>query len=288
MKSIRFYLFLCWLLFSIHGNCFSNVFIEDNTLYLSKIDNSYLKLDIIKSSDDDILNVEINNTNNRIDIYSSNSSNSSYYVFSIKYDDSKKSFIQDRIEYVVPCSYCNDLRTEYCSMYQSKDISLIDFSEVNDRNFVCYFTYEGETKGIEFNTLDKLVKAFDSNRQYMKSFSCHDFIKNMNRFSFKEKDNFDEYKKILNLLEEENEYSLLSCISSYFDNKKGIVRSKNFLYANPSITSKTKSYLVSGDIVSILDEKNISGRKWYFINYKGKKDINMWIKAEAVDFSEKE
>ncbi len=45
-----------------------------------------------------------------------------------------------------------------------------------------------------------------------------------------------------------------------------------------------KIYLVKGDKVIILKEqKGNKGRKWYFINYKGKKDINMWIKAESVD-----
>ena len=42
-------------------------------------------------------------------------------------------------------------------------------------------------------------------------------------------------------------------------------------------------YLVKGDKVTLLDEKtDESGQKWYFINYKGKKELNMWIKAEAV------
>lgn len=45
-------------------------------------------------------------------------------------------------------------------------------------------------------------------------------------------------------------------------------------------------YLVRNDSILILDkfldENNI---KWYLINYKGKKDINMWIKADAVDLN---
>ena len=45
-------------------------------------------------------------------------------------------------------------------------------------------------------------------------------------------------------------------------------------------------YLIKGDRISILDEKiDEHGEKWYFINYKGKKEINMWIKADSVDLN---
>jgi len=61
-----------------------------------------------------------------------------------------------------------------------------------------------------------------------------------------------------------------------------ITTHKAHLYRSPNI--KTKMYLIKGDKVTILDEKtDASGQKWYFINYKGKKELNMWIKAEAVD-----
>ncbi len=47
-------------------------------------------------------------------------------------------------------------------------------------------------------------------------------------------------------------------------------------------------YLIKGDKVTLLDKKtDDSGQRWYFINYKGKKDLNMWIKAEAVDLEPK-
>ncbi|MDG2959675.1 hypothetical protein P7L91_02285 [Bisgaard Taxon 10/6] len=60
---------------------------------------------------------------------------------------------------------------------------------------------------------------------------------------------------------------------------------KQYLYNEPS--KRTNMYLIKGDKVIILDKKtDNSGQKWYFINYKGKKDINMWIKAEAVDIKE--
>ncbi|OOF66688.1 hypothetical protein [Rodentibacter caecimuris] len=59
---------------------------------------------------------------------------------------------------------------------------------------------------------------------------------------------------------------------------------KAYLYS--SIGVKTRMYLIKGDKVSILDEKiDEHGEKWYFINYKGKKEINMWIKADSVDLN---
>lgn len=61
-----------------------------------------------------------------------------------------------------------------------------------------------------------------------------------------------------------------------------IIKEKSYLFSKPS--KKTKMYLIKGDKVTILDEEtDESGQKWYFINYKGKKDLNMWIKAEAVN-----
>ncbi len=60
------------------------------------------------------------------------------------------------------------------------------------------------------------------------------------------------------------------------------IGTKTYLYKSPN--KPTKMYLIKGDKVTLLDEKtDNSGQKWYFINYKGKKDLNMWIKAEAID-----
>ncbi|TCP88650.1 hypothetical protein EDC44_1533 [Cricetibacter osteomyelitidis] len=65
-----------------------------------------------------------------------------------------------------------------------------------------------------------------------------------------------------------------------------IVSEKVFLYEIPN--QITKIYLVRGNKVTILKEKlDEFNQKWYFINYKGKKNINMWIKAEDVDLKEK-
>lgn len=74
----------------------------------------------------------------------------------------------------------------------------------------------------------------------------------------------------------------------YSNNHKleAIVNSKSYLNKKPNIS--TNIYLIKGDKVDILDQHiDEDEQKWYFINYKGKKDIKMWIKAEAVDINGK-
>ena len=45
-------------------------------------------------------------------------------------------------------------------------------------------------------------------------------------------------------------------------------------------------YLIKGDRVKIIKtELDVNGARWYLINYKGKKEINMWIKADSVDLN---
>ncbi|WGE43074.1 hypothetical protein [Actinobacillus equuli] len=62
----------------------------------------------------------------------------------------------------------------------------------------------------------------------------------------------------------------------------GTIIDKSHLYS--PIDKKSNMYLIKGDKVHILNESvDKNNQKWYFINYKGKKDINMWIKAEVVD-----
>jgi hypothetical protein len=52
---------------------------------------------------------------------------------------------------------------------------------------------------------------------------------------------------------------------------------KQPLYSEPQI--KTKMYLIKGDKVEILEEKD----DWLYILYKGKKDIKAWIPKSAVE-----
>ncbi|QEH45945.1 hypothetical protein FXB78_05190 [Aggregatibacter actinomycetemcomitans] len=60
------------------------------------------------------------------------------------------------------------------------------------------------------------------------------------------------------------------------------IKHKSILYVNPN--EKSNMYLIKGDKVRIIKDKlDDKGIKWYFINYKGKKEINMWIKADSVN-----
>lgn len=79
---------------------------------------------------------------------------------------------------------------------------------------------------------------------------------------------------------------IVSASNIYYDEKKltPIIKIKSYLYYN--LNKKSNMYLVKGDKVSILDEKTDKNEeRWYFINYKGKKDINMWIKADAIELN---
>ncbi|KYK84072.1 hypothetical protein SA3033_04320 [Aggregatibacter actinomycetemcomitans serotype d str. SA3033] len=59
------------------------------------------------------------------------------------------------------------------------------------------------------------------------------------------------------------------------------IKYKSILYVNPN--EKSNMYLIKGDKVRIIKDKlDDKGIKWYFINYKGEKEINMWIKADSV------
>ncbi|MBN6064330.1 hypothetical protein [Aggregatibacter actinomycetemcomitans] len=61
-----------------------------------------------------------------------------------------------------------------------------------------------------------------------------------------------------------------------------LIKDRTYLYNKPDYKEKTRMYLVKNDRVCILDKEDANQEKWYFINYKGKKEINMWIKADFV------
>ena len=63
----------------------------------------------------------------------------------------------------------------------------------------------------------------------------------------------------------------------------GFINKRSYLYTSPN--SISKMYLIKGDQVIINDVKSLKNEKWYLINYKGKKEINMWIKADSVDLN---
>jgi hypothetical protein len=61
-----------------------------------------------------------------------------------------------------------------------------------------------------------------------------------------------------------------------------ILPKKQHLYKSPSIDAKTKMYLIKGDKVEVLEEKD----NWLHILYKGKKEIKAWIPKHAVEATE--
>lgn len=102
----------------------------------------------------------------------------------------------------------------------------------------------------------------------------------------------------LDYAEGENKYSLtyrfkVDDVNHIYLNDKSVsmqasILDKTYLYLNPNEKEKTKIYLIKDNKVTILDTQiNNANQKWYFINYKGKKDINMWIKAEAIELNKK-
>ena len=63
-----------------------------------------------------------------------------------------------------------------------------------------------------------------------------------------------------------------------------LVLRKSYLY--DLNRKKTSMYLIKGDRVKIIKTAfDSDGTRWYFLNYKGKKEINMWIKADSLDLN---
>lgn len=80
----------------------------------------------------------------------------------------------------------------------------------------------------------------------------------------------------------DKEYITLDKIRN-INSKTSPILSKSHLYKEPSKSSLSKMYLIPGDKVTLLDTKtDEAGQEWYYISYQGKKEIKMWIKAEAV------
>ena len=87
----------------------------------------------------------------------------------------------------------------------------------------------------------------------------------------------------------ETEGSIRDIVCDYFYSNNVnecfyLVLRKSYLY--DLNRRKTSMYLIKGDRVKIIKTAfDADGTRWYFINYKGKKKINMWIKADSVDLN---
>ncbi|WP_238327071.1 hypothetical protein [Rodentibacter pneumotropicus] len=103
-----------------------------------------------------------------------------------------------------------------------------------------------------------------------------------------DEDSVSLFKESVRYLEMENNILKDKSCDYFYSNKNNecfyLLSKKSYLYDFKR--KKTSMYLVKGDRVKIIkDELDNEGIKWYLINYKGKKDINMWIKADSVDLN---
>lgn len=60
---------------------------------------------------------------------------------------------------------------------------------------------------------------------------------------------------------------------------------QSFIYSDYNEESKTKKYLVYGDVIKILDSKSFDSEIWYFFSYlnKDKKEVYGWIKSSEIE-----
>lgn len=96
----------------------------------------------------------------------------------------------------------------------------------------------------------------------------------------------DDYKTVKKL-DGTKGIKLANILKTLADRKKKsyrqVTKVKSYLYQAPANDFKSKMYLIKGDKVTLLSEKvDQSNQKWFFINFKGKKDLNMWVKSEAI------
>ncbi|WP_457748948.1 hypothetical protein [Sulfurimonas sp.] len=134
-------------------------------------------------------------------------------------------------------------------------------------------------------------KIINFKKKDLKSDSTNDLLNLIYMGGIHDKtiDNVDlilEYLQTRDDVEVDSIRDLIFQKKSLYPNRKSKsnIVNKAFLYKHPKENKKTKMYLIKGDKVTLLDEKtDDTGQKWYFINYKGKKDLNMWIKAETVN-----
>ncbi len=73
-------------------------------------------------------------------------------------------------------------------------------------------------------------------------------------------------------------YSALVIESIKCTTPSTIIVDKQYLHNEATSSSKTKMYLIKGDNIQILEEKD----DWLYILYRGRKDIRKWIPKKAI------
>ncbi|WP_244152002.1 hypothetical protein [Rodentibacter myodis] len=132
-------------------------------------------------------------------------------------------------------------------------------------------------------------KSFDNN--YNNGFLVlnYDLIGYVNTPEEKPKKHVEYYCSVLdlatgNILTKENSNDGFCKMDTLIlPDDVSIKKDKAVLYNQPSKYSN--KYLIKGDKVKIFNRYIDNKDEWYFINYKGKKEINMWIKADSVDLN---
>lgn len=148
---------------------------------------------------------------------------------------------------------------------------------VNDMTNPNFGIYEAKMKKIDIKDFNEdYLYSTPINEVYV-TMDKIDTLKNtilLNDYECKLKKD-DDYKMFM-------KFSFSNCNKNIVSNMKDL-HSKTILYKSPLLSSQTKSYLIKGDKVTLLDTKiDKAGQKWFKISYKGKKEIKAWIKAESV------
>jgi hypothetical protein len=131
----------------------------------------------------------------------------------------------------------------------------------------------------------KLIQIRQIGRSFVEDNALALKFKNFENYEINETLDFIKLQKILSYTKEfdckyanDIDDGIQQCIQNYMNNNvKTILPKKQPLYSSPNV--KTKMYLIKGDKVEILEEKD----DWYYILYHGKKDIKAWIPKSAVE-----
>ena len=185
------------------------------------------------------------------------------------------------------------------------------FLEDYSKKYIC--TFNDLNLDISIPDIKDKLPNYDLSDEYIRSNckldyffedSLNDFIKRFNENNINIINGIERYRKLLLIYpysdSTKKEYSIILNELS----KVKLINQKNYLeniitrstsntsrvinksYVYSSIGIRSDMYLIKGDRVHILEERiDEHGIKWFFINYKGKKEINMWIKADSVDLN---
>lgn len=256
--ALRLMFYLIFIIFPY--GVYAKLSIDNNTYVSGKIFNSVLHPDIVGSS----LSI-----------------NSEYLIISNSYNAS--SYIKSEVNYFF------DIFTE-----KLKRIEQIEYSNEYDRYYGYTINFENgrELSRIDDDYISSLERKFGfkdyyfnkekekilliiyvlNNKLYINTYDGKDSVfinyENLSNGSINRKYSICKFKDL---------------IGSTIDCKQiGFVKVKTFLYSEPDSKFRTNMYLIRGDQIILLKEKIDIDNKWYLIRYKGKKEINMWIKADSV------